>query len=497
MQETDSQPLTTGIGPFDEHLGGLDRGGSFLVVGMPGPAKMVAAMQFVYEGLRAGERCAFLTGAEEEENFFAVARAWGFDFEPFWRDGTLQLVGFREDFELRAIRSVDPDDVIEELGTLLGEEPTRIAVDPGSLFLVGGVRSRLGSAYLKWARRHAATVWTTFPVDDDASTLPSSVDWMIQMTTGRVMIEPESDDLYEMSIVKSIPDSDARVELVTVELRPGKGLVAPDGRSGRRARQGIDRDRLLLISLASDAGDDVRTWATNSFDADIVSEPFEAVARVQDHSDFGGILIHGPRTRIREAVTACRALRPLSRAAIVFASDDAIRSRDRVNLLEAGADDCLSGGIDFRELDVRMRQAVDAGARPPSSPDRDGTGADEQPGGSISPGEFTAEFERRAEHPILSFFCVVEAIADEMEASDLTELLSTQIRDEDGDLLTCDGKRCLVLLQGAREGQLSNYLGRLRARIGERTGLPPDSAVRLDVFSHPSQSGRIRTILEL
>src|SRR6056297_1634975 len=137
MQETDSQLVPSGIGPFDERVGGVDRGGSFLVLGTPGPAKMVAAMQFIFEGLRAGDPCVFLTNAERE-NFFAVARAWGFEFEPHWRDGDLRVIGFREDFELRAIRSVDPDDVIGELTTLVGDEPTRIAVDPGSLFLVGG-----------------------------------------------------------------------------------------------------------------------------------------------------------------------------------------------------------------------------------------------------------------------------------------------------------------------------------------------------------------------
>ena len=47
---------------------------------------------------------------------------------------------------------------------------------------------------------------------------------------------------------------------------------------------------------------DVEAWAGGSFNADIVSEPFEEVARVQSDPSFGGVLIHAPRARIREAV---------------------------------------------------------------------------------------------------------------------------------------------------------------------------------------------------
>jgi KaiC/GvpD/RAD55 family RecA-like ATPase/CheY-like chemotaxis protein len=496
--EPQEQDIPFGIAPLDERTGGLERGGSYLIVGTPGPAKMVAAMQFLFRGVSEGEQVLYVTNVELED-FFDVAEAWGFDFRPFWRSGSLQVIGFREDFELRAIRSVDPEDVLEELRGLVDGGATRVAVDPGSLLLAGGAKSRLGAAYLRWARRSEATVCTTFSVDASASSLPSSADWMLQAATGRVVIEARADDLYEMSIVHAIPETGERLDVVTAELRPGEGLVRPAAFPARRKRDraGIDENRLLLISLGPETGGEVEAWANGSFDTDLVGEAFEAVAKVQSDDRYGGILIHTARTRIREAITACRALRPLTRAAIVVGTDDAIRSRDRVDLLEAGADDCLSGGLDFRELDLRLRQAIAAGSRPPDEGATNESRDSAMAGGSVGPDQFVSEYTRRADDPILSFFCVVEAIPDEMDPADLVRMLLRQVRDEDGDLVTRVGDRCLVLLQGAREGQLSGFLARLRGRVGDATGMPADAAVRLEVLSHPSQSGRIRSLLGL
>jgi len=491
--------IPTGIGPLDERVGGLQPGGSYLIVGTPGPAKMVAAFQFLYEGLANGESALLLSNADDE-SALGVARAWGFDFEPYWRDGSLKLLGFKDDFELRAIRSVEPEEVLEELDALVGQEPQRIAVDPGSLFLSGGAKSLLGSTFLKWARNHPATVCTTFSVDGATATLPSWADWMVHASTGRLVMEWRSEELYQVTLLKAVPAPGEREEGISVQLKPGEGLVTPDSFPARRGRDrpGIDDSRLLLMSLGGQHAADVEAWAKGSFRADVVSEPFDPVARIQPDSTFGGILIHSPRARIREAVQACRAIRPLTRAAIVFASDDAVRSTDRIQILEAGADDCLSGGIDFRELDLRIKQAIASGSKPmPSTPNGDGAGPHLIPrpdGGRVTVDEFASELKRRAENPVLTFFCILDVASGALAPKDLEEVLADQVRGDEGDLVTRGAKGCVVLLQGAREGQLGPFLSRLRSRVGERAG-GGDGELALDVLSHPAESARIRQLL--
>ncbi len=490
--------VSSGIGPLDERSGGLQAGGSYLIVGAPGPAKMVAALQFLHAGVLRGEPCLLLSNADLE-GMLGVARAWGFDFDHAWEQGLIQLLGFKDDFELRAIRSVEPEEVLEELDALVGRDVVRIAVEPGSMFLTGGAKSVLGAAYLKWARTHPATVCSTFSVDGAANSLPSSADWMVHAATGRLIVEWRSEELYDITLVKAVPDAGEREEKVAVQLKPGAGLVIPESWPSRRGRDrpGVDENRLLLISLGGSHAADVEMWARDSFKADVVTQPFEAVTRVQADASFGGVLVHAPRARVREAVSACRALRPLTRAAIVFASDDAVRSTDRIQVMEAGADDCLSGGIDFRELDLRIRQAIATGSKPVPTTTREDTWAARSAattGGSVPRDRFAQEFRQRASDPVMKFFCVLDVSAGTLPTSVVEEILTEQVRADEGDLVATDTNRCTVLLQGAREGQLGTFLERLRARLSERAG-PGGHEPSIAVLSHPADAARIRALL--
>ncbi len=492
--------VPTGIPPFDDRIGGVRQGGSYLVVGTPGPAKMVATFQFLDAGLSRGEPGLLLTNGDDEGTL-SVARAWGFDFERPWREGLLRMLGFKDDFELRAIRTVEPEDVLEELAQLAGDDVARIAVDPGSMFLAGGARSLLGSSFLKWARNHPATVWSTFSVDGAAASLPSSADWLVHATTGRLVIEWRTDEIYQIRLVKAVPASEDREEPVSVQLKPGVGLVVPDSLPARRGRDrpGIDERRLLLVSLGGEHAADIETWARDAFAADVVSEPFDAVARIQGDASFGGVLVHAPRARVREAVKACKAIRPLTRAAIVFASDDAVRSTDRIHVLEAGADDCLSGGIDFRELGLRLRQAIAAGSKPVPAGVNGRASAEDRAqaleGGQVERPRFVRELDRRSTDPVLKFFCVLDVTSGALSVDQLEEILADQVRADEGDLVSAEADHCAVLLQGAREGQLGPFLGRLRDRLREGAGSGGDPGLSVDVLSHPADAERIRTFL--
>ncbi len=215
------------------------------------------------------------------------------------------------------------------------------------------------------------------------------------------------------------------------------------------------------------------------------------------------MLVYAPRGRVREAVQACRALRPLTRAAIVFASDDAVRSTDRIHLLEAGADDCLSGGIDFRELSLRIGQAIAAGSKPVPNGGPEAADSEVAParngsdGGQVSGDVFKDELTRRAADPGTTFFCVLDVRSGVLSSSDLQDILSRTIRADEGDLVTGDAEGCSVLLQGAREAQLGPFLDRLRARLVEGAGGAADPGLAIEVLSHPAESDRIRALLGL
>jgi DNA-binding response OmpR family regulator len=259
-------------------------------------------------------------------------------------------------------------------------------------------------------------------------------------------------------------------------------------------RPGVDRNRLLLVSLGGAHASDLEAWARRTFDADVVAEPFAAVAKVQDDSSHGCILLHAQRRQVRDAVQACRALRPLTRAAIVFVSDDAIRSSDRVAILEAGADDCLSGGLDFRELGLRIRQAMASGARAPAARGSEAGSTTLGEGGLVSRGYFAAEVTRRAGDAELAFFCVLAVASGALSVDEMERGLSELVRSEEGDLVAKGSDRCLVLLQGARQVQLGAFLERLRTRLRDGRDATPD--VEVSVLSHPADASKIRMLVE-
>jgi CheY-like chemotaxis protein len=485
-----------GITPFDERVGGLEPGGTYLVVGTPGPAKMVATLQFLHEGLSRGDHCLLVTNADAD-GILTVARAWGFDMQEAWENGALQLVGLRDDFELRAIRSIEPVEVLEELDGIVVGEPSRIAVDPGSMFLTGGAKTLLGAAFMTWARRHTGTVLATFSLDGDPSSLPAAADWLINATTGRLIVTRASDGLYQITLARPLPGIQRPEETISLELEPGLGLIRPRELPTRRGadRLGLDRNHVLLVSLGGSHASDLEAWARRTFETDVVAEPFEAVATVQSAATHGCILVHAERRQVRHAVQACRALRPLTPAAIVFASDDAIRSTDRIHILEAGADDCLSGGLDFRELAVRMKQSMALGARPALVESDSKPVARVVPrAGRVSLETFAEEIRRRADDQNLTFFCVLDVTANGVSPTELEQALVELVRSDAGDMVCGDDDRCLVLLQGTRQKQLGPFLERLRVRLRERTEAEPSAEVT--VLSHPSDSSRIQQLVE-
>lgn len=485
--------VASGIGRLDERMGGFEQGGVYLFVGSPGPSKMVAALQFLHQGIASEEKGLLLTTSRAED-ILEVAQAWGFDLNDAWKDGRLEVIGFRDDFEMRVLRSIEPEDALEELSLLAGPEVARIAVDPGSLFLQGGAKTLLGRTFLEWARRHPATVVATLSVDSDGG-LPAAAEWLVHATTGVFLFEKREDGLQEISLQRSLPGRAGSEDPITLQLTSTMGLTAPGRVPTRRRsdRPAGDADRILLVSLVEPGTSDLEGWVKDTFRADMVATPLDAVAALRAGRSFGGVLIHVPRTRVRQAAQACRAIRPLTAAAIVVASDDAIRSTDRVTFLEAGADDCLSGGVDFRELGARLEQAVKVGGKPDGQDHGVRAVPTSLTGGTVEPARLASEADRRSRDPSSSGFSLVVVGSETAGDTTLLDVLANEIRSDEGDLVCRGPEGCLVLLQGARRGPARAFLDRVRFSLEKRLG--GAAALRFRVTTNPSEHEQVKSLL--
>ena len=78
------QRVKTGITGLDDLLGGgLPKNTITLVSGPPGGGKTIVCYHFLYEGVKSGEKCLFLTLDKKVEGLLAQARELGFDFQPW------------------------------------------------------------------------------------------------------------------------------------------------------------------------------------------------------------------------------------------------------------------------------------------------------------------------------------------------------------------------------------------------------------------------------
>ena len=121
--------IRTGIGGLDDMLeGGIPAGHSVAVIGSFGTGKTTFAMQFIWEGLKNGEKCIFMSLEEDEESIVETARSFNWDFENYLNDSLL-------------IIKLEPEDAANSIKRLEGEIPqiirefgaSRIAIDSVSL----------------------------------------------------------------------------------------------------------------------------------------------------------------------------------------------------------------------------------------------------------------------------------------------------------------------------------------------------------------------------
>lgn len=157
---------STGVHGLDFVLrGGLPRGKTTVVEGGPGTGKTTLGLQFLLEGVRAGERVLFLTLAQGNEDLQLIARSHGWSLDgvdvreiaPLSPDGS-QTVFHTADVELRetagALRALvlehRPDRVVldsfDALRALAGEHVSRYREEV--ILLLGAVREVDATALL-------------------------------------------------------------------------------------------------------------------------------------------------------------------------------------------------------------------------------------------------------------------------------------------------------------------------------------------------------------
>lgn len=458
--------MKTGIEPLDRRLGDLTPGRLHVLAGGPGSGRLVALFQFLAEGLEAGARVG-LVGAIPPERLMEQSRHWGFRLEESWRDGRLRLLSFTPDFERRLLSAAEPEEVFAELGRLLGamEGLERLGIHPGSPLWETRSGTNLASQFVGWTESLNATTWATLASDLE-DTLTTATEWVLQAAAGLFHLERLPDGLHQLTVRRLSPPA-AIGETITLEAVPGRGLVAPSARPGRRETDPApgSEGRLAIVRLAPALPAELEAWAHSGHPNVVESkQAIELVERLQGGETFGLILVYLEGERIEAAVRACRVLGRLTEAPILVATEDRLRSGDRVRVLEAGARDILSAPLSLAELASRsQRVRVSGEGRGPAPGSGAPTG--EAPGMLDEP-FFTAAVRQRLAHPEWRIFTLVQLQPPAGMTERLLKALRSEVRDETGDLVGSLAGGFGVLLHGAEVQHAERFLRRVRKALG-------------------------------
>lgn len=119
--------VSTGIAGLDKMLqGGFLAGSCVLITGGAGTGKTTFMMQFIWEGLKRGENCIYISLEESLEDIRADAMQFGWDFLKYEKTGQLRLEMY-DPFEL-----TDVNLRLKDLITT--NNYRRVAIDSTSLF---------------------------------------------------------------------------------------------------------------------------------------------------------------------------------------------------------------------------------------------------------------------------------------------------------------------------------------------------------------------------
>lgn len=479
--------LPTGIVPLDERVSGLRSGGLYLLTGAADTAKLAFILQFVHEGLRRGERVALLSAATPA-SIIEQAEYFGFDLATHWHDGSCILLGFKGNYPRRVVHTPDPNEAFEELAGLIAPPVDRIGVDPGSFLWSTRAGTTMAQGFQNWVADSGATVVASVASGLEDRPDPAT-EWVLQRASGVFHFARISNGLHEVAISRMTPPVETAGPL-SLELSAGSGLRAPTGAIERRSsdRGSAGGDRLYLVELGGRAPSDLAGWLGRNRDTVRLTDGMSLIQKLSS-APAGTVCVYVDREHTDEAVELIRALRPLSSAAVLLLSDHELRSGDQAAALGAGADDVLSGVIDFKELDARIRRARESSRR--QDPDPATPAGPAAIDGLLPETEFRRMLGDRLDAQGEELFSLLRF--DLPTVGDMGDALLSSVRSDSGDVVGPLAGGYAVLLQDARAQQAEAFLRRVQTELRRRGH---EVTLAAEILANPEQREHIRALVK-
>jgi KaiC domain protein len=200
--------VKVGIVGLDDMLGGgLIPGSISSIIGTFGTGKTTFALEFVWEGLKRGEKIIYISLEEREERIISYMKLKGWDVAPYLNKALFVIKLDPTDFNLANNR------IKNELPKLIEEvDATRVVIDPISLFedlfTTDSERRREMYRFIEGLRDKNCTIMLTSETDRDNV-----------FSSRHGLIEYLSDTVILLRYVRASDLTDVHLALEVVKMR--------------------------------------------------------------------------------------------------------------------------------------------------------------------------------------------------------------------------------------------------------------------------------------
>jgi KaiC/GvpD/RAD55 family RecA-like ATPase len=126
-ESSNFERVPSGIPGLDKLMeGGFLKGSTNLVSGAAGTGKTIFCSQFIWEGLKRGEICMFITLEERPEDILGDVQRFGWDFEKYIKEKKLYLT-YQDPFQITDVTSPLLDEIKQK-------KVERVAIDSTAVF---------------------------------------------------------------------------------------------------------------------------------------------------------------------------------------------------------------------------------------------------------------------------------------------------------------------------------------------------------------------------
>lgn len=251
--------LSTGVPGLDSMMeGGIPRGFLVAVTGEPGTGKTILCTHFIFEGIREGDKCIFITTEESRESIFNQAIQFNFNFRDAVSERKLVLIdalmGYEDQWSLKNLDVEELVSKIIEAKKHLGYGRARLVIDSMSAFwLDKPAMARRYSYFIK--KVLAKWDFTILATSQYAISTSEAFGWGVEHVADgiiRFRRAVREGVLKRYVIIEKMRQTQHSLKMHEIDVLPGKGLVVLKPTERRKEDISLPKEVLKKIKQSQD-----------------------------------------------------------------------------------------------------------------------------------------------------------------------------------------------------------------------------------------------------